>query len=52
VCGFHQGKPHEVRQRQPTQQEIRGKASSHWIFPQEKSNLAAAGPDVRMRILL
>ncbi len=24
VCGFQQGKPHEVRQRHPPQQEIRG----------------------------
>jgi hypothetical protein len=25
ACGFHQGKPHEVRQRQQARQEIRGK---------------------------
>jgi hypothetical protein len=30
VCGFHEGKPHEVRQRQKTRQEIRRTLGRTW----------------------
>jgi hypothetical protein len=30
VCGFHQGKPHEVRQRQQARQEIRSTLRRTW----------------------
>jgi hypothetical protein len=30
VCGFHQGKPHGVRQRQQGLQEIRGKPNNRF----------------------
>jgi len=32
VCGFRQGKPHEVRRRQQYQQEIRGSAVEDLLF--------------------
>jgi hypothetical protein len=35
VCGFHQGKPHGVRQRQETQQEIRVYAGANMGHPSD-----------------
>jgi len=44
VCGFHYGKPHELRQRQQVRQEIRGKPHDRSLPSDQKSPPLSAPP--------